>query len=283
MEPLTAIAIAAAVGGASGKLVETAWSTGSKWLSDYFKDHEEKAKETAQKNALVFLNDLALRVKEIEAALRQTGQTREPIERALDDPDFAAILKTALIASARTSNADKHEILARAVADRLNSPPEGLVALTSALAIDALPHLSANHLNFLGVAAVVYHIRPVPFPPELASHERFGEWYVAWLTQQLAGCLPGLQMTYVDYAHLVSVGCIQYDTIGSRDIKRVLNPPNPETHPWPADKFLSENPLGKHLSDLWKTMNHASLTTTGQLIGIYVHDLTTTQKTTIDW
>jgi len=283
MEPLTAIAIAAAVGGASGKLVEAAWDEGSKWLSDYFKDHREKAKETAEKNALVFLNDLALRVKDIEITLKESGRSKESIERAMDDPDFAATLKTALIASARTTNSEKHEILARAVAERLVSAPESLVTLASALAIDALPHLSSKHLDFLGIATLVYGIRPDPFPPALPPGE-FGEWYVSWLTKMLALCLPELKMSSLDYVHLVSVGCIKYDPILGRDIKKILSPPNPELYPWPADKFLSENPMGKHLSDLWENgMKSVTLTTSGNLIGTYVKDLKTATRTSIKW
>ena len=42
------IAIGAAIGGASGKFVEKAWTRGEKWISSYFKDNAPKAEKTAQ-------------------------------------------------------------------------------------------------------------------------------------------------------------------------------------------------------------------------------------------
>ena len=45
MEPLSIVAISAAVGGAAGKLVEKAWNSGERWLASYFKDHHPEAQE----------------------------------------------------------------------------------------------------------------------------------------------------------------------------------------------------------------------------------------------
>lgn len=45
MEPLSIIAIGAAVGGAAGKFVEKAWDSGEKWIQTFFKDHKEVAQK----------------------------------------------------------------------------------------------------------------------------------------------------------------------------------------------------------------------------------------------
>jgi hypothetical protein len=63
MDPLSIIAIGAAVGGAAGKFVEKAWDSGEKWIQTFFKDHKEVAQQKATENTMDFLNELALKVK----------------------------------------------------------------------------------------------------------------------------------------------------------------------------------------------------------------------------
>lgn len=55
MEPLSIIAIGAAVGGVAGKFVEKAWESGEKWMQSYFKDHKEVAQQKATDNTMDFL------------------------------------------------------------------------------------------------------------------------------------------------------------------------------------------------------------------------------------
>ena len=57
MEPLSIIAIGAAVGGAAGKFVEKAWDSGEKWIQSYFKDHKEVVQQKATDNTMDFLNE----------------------------------------------------------------------------------------------------------------------------------------------------------------------------------------------------------------------------------
>jgi P2-related tail formation protein len=64
MEPLSIIAIGAAVGGATSKFVEKAWDSGEKWIQTFFKDHKEVAQRIATDNTLDFLNELAQKVKQ---------------------------------------------------------------------------------------------------------------------------------------------------------------------------------------------------------------------------
>ena len=47
-EPLSLIALGAAIGGGAGKFVEKAWDSGEKWIVSYFANHQEKAREKAE-------------------------------------------------------------------------------------------------------------------------------------------------------------------------------------------------------------------------------------------
>ncbi|MBA7653519.1 hypothetical protein ES703_61369 [subsurface metagenome] len=286
MEPFTIAAIAGAAGGVTGKLIEKSWDVGVKWLDTYFKDHHPKAREAAQHNTLDFLSELASRVRGIEETVKNIPDAKKQIEDALSDPDFSALLHDAMIASARTESPEKHKLLARIVSERLLARQESLVALAGNLACDAVPHLSPKHLYCLGIMNLVYHIRPYPFPPKIPP-KIFNDWWTNWLSNMLSPMMTIGKMTPIDYAHLVSVSCITYDYLGSRNLKGVLSPPESSEgseFEWDADKFFADTKIGKELSELWKAgMEHAVPTSAGQLIGIYVRDLLTGTTTNIRW
>jgi hypothetical protein len=56
------------------KLVEKAWDSGDKWLTNYFKNHQKAARENVVENAISFLNDFAQRIKQIEDNLAKAGK-----------------------------------------------------------------------------------------------------------------------------------------------------------------------------------------------------------------
>jgi len=246
VEPLSIVVISAAVGGIAGKFVEKAWTAGEKWLSSYLKDHYPETQEVGRQNSLEFLADLAQRVHQLEENTKDSYKIRQQIESSLGDPDFSVLLQEALIASSRTGNEDKHKILARIVAE-------------------------------------VQSIRPSPFPPTIPP-QQFGQWYVNWLTRTLSLLLPAEPMTELDFTHLESVSCIKYESFIGRNLKETLSPPSEAGYDWPFDDFVQNNPIGKKLHELWENgMQQTTLTTAGQLIGIYVHDEQTKTTTMIGW
>jgi len=283
MDPVSIAAISAAVGGSAGKLVEKAWGVGEKWLDSYFKDHQPAAQEAARENALDFLNELAGRVHQLEEAARNDQQVTAHIESALADPDFSALLKESLIGSSRTQDHDKHRLLARIVSERLRSEPEQMVALCSSLACHAVQHLTPKQIEFLGIATFALLIRPNPFPPPLPPHD-FGRWYEQWLTAHISPYLPLSPVSNVDLAHLESASCIRWESFISRDLKKSLSPPEDSGYDWAFDDFVENTDAGKGLLELWeKQIKRTTLTTAGQLIGIYVHDDKTGTTTAITW
>jgi len=65
-DPLSLVALGAAIGGAAGKFTEKAWDSGQRWLKTYFANHGKKAQLKAKENSLEFLKELAERVKKLE-------------------------------------------------------------------------------------------------------------------------------------------------------------------------------------------------------------------------
>jgi len=282
VDPVSIAVIAGSAGGAAGKLVEKAWGVGERWLDSYFRDHQPNAVATAKANSLDFLAQLAYKVKALEAAATDEA-TKERIRDALDDPDFSATLQDALIASARTSNSEKHDMLSRLVAERLRQPPETIVALAIPLATQAVSKLTPRQMRLLGLATFVKHIRPRPLPPNI-DPQHFAQWYDQWLTSGLQPFAPLEPVHSPDLTHIQALSCVQTSIVGYFILEKVLSPNLDEPYTWDYQHFIEQTPLGPALNQCWESgLKLIMLTSVGQLIGVMVHDRLTGSPTEIDW
>ena len=185
MEPLTIIGISAVVGAASGKLTEKAWDSGAKWLSKYFQDYNPKAIKKAEQNALAFLADLAHRVNQLEVVATDSELIKQRIESALEDPDFSAILKDAMLISARTESENTHKVMARLVSERLQSRAGDLLSLTIPLACESVKALTNRQLRLLAVGCALEII----LPKQVATNKPASicDFTTGWLKEKLKG------------------------------------------------------------------------------------------------
>lgn len=268
MEPLSIIAIGAAVGGAAGKFVEKAWDSGEKWIQSYFKDHKEVSQQKATDNTMDFLNELAQKVKQLEDS---DQISKNKIDSAQDHPDFSAMLQKALLTSAQTDSKDKHIILARLVSERLKSEPESILALGSKMACDAISYATVNQLLILGLAVNFYGIRPNPFPPAGVNETNFQDFMDNWLAQRLK---PYETITFkqLDIIHLESLSCLKVNTFVGRGLNNMFK----------KDKLIydfeqmKDQKLRDTMKKIWEEgMQKIDLTTVGQIIGVSVSDLLT--------
>lgn len=275
MEPLSIIAIGAAVGGAAGKFVEKAWDSGEKWIQSYFKDHKEVAQQKATDNTMDFLNELAQKVKQLEDSKQIP---KDKIESAQDHPDFSAMLQKALLTSAQTDSKDKHIILARLVSERLKSEPESILALGSKMACDAISYATVNQLLILGLAVNFYGIRPNPFPPIGVNETNFQEYMNGWLTQRLKP-YEKIEFKQIDITHLESLSCLKVNTFIGRGLNDMFKKDNLI---YDFEKMVDIQ-LRDKMKKIWNDgLQKIDLTTVGQIIGVSVSDLLTNTNTTFD-
>lgn len=275
MDPLSIIAIGAAVGGAAGKFVEKAWESGEKWIQTFFKDHKEVAQQKATENTMDFLNELALKVKQLEESKQIS---KEKIDSAQDHPDFSTLLQKALLTSAQTDSKDKHLILARLVSERLKSEPESILALGSKMACDAISYATVNQLMILGLAINFYGIRPDPYPPVGINETNFQEWFDSWLIVNLK---PYQNITFrsIDIIHLESLSCLRVNTFMGRGLNDIFKKDN-LTYDF---EKMRDIPLRDLMKKIWNEgLQKIDLTTVGQIIGVSVSDLLTDDNTTFD-
>jgi len=271
-DPISYIAIGAAIGGAAGKFVEKSWDTGEKWLSSFFKNHQQKAKDKAYENSKSFLNELAKRVEELE---KKEVVDSKQIEEAQDHPDFSVILQKAILSSSQTDDKGKHLLLARLVSERLKAKSDSVLSLASKMACDAISFATKQQLDLLGLITNVFYIQP--------SNPLSEQDYSVWLLTRLSNYM-NLKITNLDYLHLEAISCLKFEPVLSKgDLITLLSKKNAGI--FNKNEFANHL-IGKSLSSLWKEnkMSSISLTSVGQIIGVYVSDMYTNGKTNfVDW
>lgn len=255
-----------------------------------------------------YVGKLMRRTADLERRTRTLKADRERVDGNLEDPDFWTTFEKAAEAAARSGNDEKHELLARLVVERLASAADSTRALASARAVEVVPHLAPQHLVLLGLAALVYDVRPSISMPELRPHDQIddhreenrriqqemsteNERFVEWLRRSLAKVpVPEEPPTDVDSAHLVSVAVLILDERTQRDLIETLSPWR-DAEPRLFTSMLAKRPLvefmgtdlGGRLRDLWSTwLQHVTLTPAGLVIGSSVVQFRTGSETTID-
>jgi hypothetical protein len=295
MDPVTIALLSGALGGAGGKAVETLWqATGQRWLAKYLDDVSDEARAVGQANTVEFLSQLAIRIGRLEGRVDQ--QPEDVIRDRLRDPDLLVTFNNALLASARTSNEVKHDVLARAVAERFLAPPDSLSALAANIATEAIPRLSATHLRVLALAAVVYVVRPrgLPLRPDPHSINFTDDEavlvreYGAWLKEAIEAVVTE-EIAFpsdAEYAHLAAAGCITYERGLERNLRHVLYPYRARTLSMAARAMFERevDAVAWHLNGIWDTgMQQVTLTPPGILIAVAAYDNVRNQDTQVDW
>ena len=261
-DPLSLVALGAAVGGAAGKFVEKAWDAGEKWIGTYFENHHDKAVEKAKLNAAEFLNELASRVKILE----ETHAVKaDVIATAQEHPDFSVALQKALLSAAQTESSEKHQLLARLIADRLQAPLEGVLALAGKMACDSIAFATANQLRILALQSALVYLKP--------GQELSSEAYLAWAIKHV-GPYEHLVVGAQDFVHLEALSCIKVESLIGRSLEEIIVRKN--TEKLDTETFFRA-PLGSSIGNLWteKNLQQVILTSVGQIISIYVSDMLT--------
>jgi hypothetical protein len=278
-----------------------------------FKSASKKAQQEAIANAMTMVDGLRARLAIVEEAVGSAAEERQRVNDTYEGADFSYTLRQALLTAARTDSELRHEVLSRAVVERLIAASDSTQAVASALAVEALARLSAQHLDLLGLAALLYYIAPnVHGPAELAetfphlsdqsrsaislaridAAREAVSAYLDWMRGVLEkhSVPPGISS--LDFAHLVSASCASFDRTLHRDMRAIL--PGRDLHDRHEYELSSSyqqrlplllrTPGGQRLLSLWEDgLQHVTLTPAGLLIGTVVHEWKTTEAVQVNW
>lgn len=268
--------------GAAGGLVKSMWdSFGGRWVDAYWERHRPEAQRRAREQAQAMLASLAERLSLFEQEMTQQGKTIESLDKTLSEPDFSAVLESAIIAAARTDDHNKHQLISRMIAERLIAPTDDLRILVAPLVVDAIPRLGKRHLEQLALAALVSTIRPLNLLQPLSTswdQQEYRDWWQAALS-----FYPEVRLQALDMAHLMSVSCAVVETHNS-DLAQTLTIPGEKFQEEDTfiRTFLQDTEEGRRLEHAWNTgLGRLTLTSVGMLIGTYVHDLYTGVQTNL--
>lgn len=125
-EPLSSI-LTAAGGAVASEVAKKTWHSAERWLREKFGSHAVAIQDCARENATAFVHQLAVRV----AILENRNELKESAATdAESDPQVSSLLQKSLLNSAKTGDAQKHELLAHLVAARLASNAENHVRVS---------------------------------------------------------------------------------------------------------------------------------------------------------
>lgn len=209
-DPVSLITLGAAVGGVAGKFAEKAWDSAEGWMRERFGSHTAETQEQAKQNVGQFVQQLAIRVKNLEDERKIDQGT---ITSSYKHPQFSAVLQIAILGAAQTDDELKHDLLARLVANRLASASESTMALASQLAVKAICRATKRQLTLMALACFLEEVRP----KYVASVEDYLKWLEIWLSRFL-----DFEFKNIDARHLVAIGCATYDTASTRNLEVLL-------------------------------------------------------------
>ena len=209
-DPLSLIAIGAAVGGTAGKFAEMAWSSAEKWLTERFGSHAKEAQTQARLNAADFVRELAGQLGNLEAQRRIEQQRIDSTSR---HPQFSALLQRSLLNAAETDEAGKHALLAELVSARLLVDADTTLALASTLASDAIARSTKRQIKLMALCSFLFEVRPHRTTP-LSDYRR---WLQVWLRP-----FEDFEFKEIDARHLVAIACASYDPTKDRGLQTWL-------------------------------------------------------------
>jgi hypothetical protein len=305
--------------GVAGNLVTEAakavYRWGRSWIADAIGESVPTANAKAEENALALARELDARLGHLELLPHLGSETlRDTVRAALEDPDLVATIHQGVLIGARTSSRERHQILASVIAERLRAKTDTSKATAGNLAVTAVQHLGADHLQILGLLALVHVARPdlgsesdeaseAIDGPEASkirnarSTER-GDRFVEWLSRSLQ--VHGLPANVDEGAlrHLSAAACLIVDSSAELTLEKALRPSdelgephryfNSHRHYGAALlNFLDGREgavVGPKLRQLWwNSLQHAIPTPSGLLIGLAVHDARTGESEVNKW
>jgi len=252
-DPLSIIAIAAAVGGTAGKFTEKAWDCGERWLSERFGSHAAKAQENARNNAASFIEELAKKIKVLED---KSQINPEVIAATEQHPQFSSLLQQTIINAAQTDDKAKHDLLSQLIANRLTSKAETTLSLASQLASDAIARSTSRQLMLMGLCSFTEYARPTV---KLTSSQ-FRRWIETGLEP-----FSDFEFNELDARHLVAIACASYDPTSERDLILLLQMKGVTDY---LEVPLYDLEIVQHLQICWGFgLAGVSLTSVGTIVG----------------
>lgn len=268
---IAAMAASAAVG-FSGKWGEVMGQETIALLKKYFKELNPKAAVKADANAAKMIASLGIRLSRLE---EEGAVDRAMYERALEDPGFGILLKSALWGAAQTDAPEKHYLLAHLLAERLASEPETLLSLSSRLACDVVLNTTTTQLRTLGAIATFNILQPRCFrglvinkvdPSEYASR------YNAFLAEEIPPH-SDLHPTRDDLDHLEATGCLTQTPDEKKTLRERIDAQLPRIYSLSILTLFLRKPEAKTPLGLLDRFNESGIlaykvTPTGKALGL---------------
>ncbi len=269
-----------AIGAGVTAITKVVAESGIKWVAEKFKDHPPAAQEAAKENFEAAYSVLAEKL----AVLSERSDYNEALlERALTDPSVGTLLQKALGGAAQTAIPEKHDLLARLIAQRLQGVPESLIALVSPKACDAILYCTVPQIRILAFSATTMFATPLFHDLENLNRRAYLAGLKAWFEPRFTPFI-GMKTNNNDFMHLDGLSCGAVMIGRSMPVNDLLaNTMSVGDNTVHSDDLLNFQG-GADFIRIWneELMNQFLPTTVGKLVGLMAADAlsgTTTDMT----
>jgi len=248
----------------AGKTLDNLFGRGG-LVRQWFGRPIETARAAALQNTDDFGDCLAAQLQQREGIVDDDPAVAARVAAAMEDPDVLAVLCDAIRSAARTDSRERHELLARLVADRLLVDAGSPLALNASMACEAIRRLAPRHLRLLAVIVYVERWRGVR-----PSVEHAGDIEALdTLAKDMAMLLPASADRY-DRMQMEAASCVAgMYSLGRRPMTKMLARACPSLEEDRMRRFCEEADIGQRLMQIWKNpLSVCILTTVGELLGI---------------
>jgi len=246
-----------------GALASKTWDNlvGRGGLLGQWLDKVKTGRAAGLQNTGDFGDCLAAQFQRRAPELEGDPEAAARVAAAMEDPDVLAVLYDAINSAARTDSRERHELLARLVADRLLVDGESPLALNASMACEAVRRLAPRHLRLLAVIVYVEKWRSVRPSVEHAEAAEA----LATLAADMELLLPDGADRY-DRMQMEAASCVTgLYSRGRSSCTKMLAKACPSLT---KDRLTH---IAQTLSEIWNNMlSPCVLTTVGELLGIRV-------------
>jgi hypothetical protein len=265
--------LAKSIGEIAGKIIEKSVDLGSKFIGWFFRNHKEKVKENAEKNAMEYLNILAEKIKYLDESAKDL-ESKNKIDKVLESPDFSKILEQSIKIASLTDEVEKKDVLASLIVHRLLSDTDTTEALIVKIACEKIEYLNSNHLKLLGL---IYAIRQtaIDLGYDNPKRPKSDEQLLKELLVKRFFPYSNVECTQLELEHIEFHNCLKMMYSVQTFLGPKILPWEIYTHENLLHRSFLATVLGNKIMIDWtqNQLQHAMLSLVGNLIGQYVYEI----------
>ena len=206
---------------------------------------------------------------------------KEFFSKAFKEPSFSVLLQKAILNSAQTKSAEKHQLLSKLISDKLTAKEESIRSLAAQMACDAIAYATISQLKALAVACNLRLVTPNFTIRGTVTESMFQAACEDFVVKRFTP-LSDVTMNALDLAHLEALSCLKVHSFMTFDLNQFLQQWHYGNYRYTSEQ-LAKTSIGSHLVNMWNEggLRMTTPTSVGILVGTCVTSTLSGVKTNL--